>query len=487
MLPNKTILALAMVLFLSVTTRAQQPQTQPLQQSGGGATPVQPIDQQINTGNSGAPAPAGRGLFVGYAPQNDNGTAQTEPDDRFLSGVESFGLGMVHSFTTLLDPSAFLTESVDNGDVPGRWNSATSVGGSLAFIRDWERSQVTLQYTGVKSFYVPNITADYFYQNLSAGESIHFGRWGFLMRDDLIYSPGSNFSGFLAGGIAPAGGVAAGSPLQPGIAPAETIFTGFVDTLNNTAVAQVSYSHSRRSAVTFSGAYGMLHYLQPGYVDSGTISGNVGYNYALNRFNSIAGSYSFGQSIFNNSNVKTTTHAIQGSFGRKISERLALQLSAGPQFIISQNGLGKQSVSQWFWTANGAVTYGPRPKHISYSAAYFHGYTSGSGVFYGTESDTATGTVRVNVGRAWIGSINGGYASNRSFVTLASGATRFDNWFGGANLSRSLGPQIVFDMAYQYTQQRGNGACPVAACAITPNRHGVFVRLQWHPWPARIQ
>jgi hypothetical protein len=98
-----------------------------------------------------------------------------------------------------------------------------------------------------------------------------------------------------------------------------------------------------------------------------------------------------------------------------------------------------------------------------------------------------TGSVRMGFLRAWSGAISVGYGSNRSIVANVLYADRFDNWFAGANLSHSLGSELSFSLGTQYSYQISNGACPVLSCGVSPSREQVFFRLQWHPWPARIQ
>ena len=94
---HKWIPTLALVLgsSFSVPLWAQQVQ----QQSGGAATPIQPISTQANTGNASGAVPAAHGLFVGYEPADANDSAaQLQPDDHLLSGVESFSLGILAQF-----------------------------------------------------------------------------------------------------------------------------------------------------------------------------------------------------------------------------------------------------------------------------------------------------------------------------------------------------------------------------------------------------
>ena len=152
------------------------------------------------------------------------------------------------------------------------------------------------------------------------------------------------------------------------------------------------------------------------------------------------------------------------SFGRKITARLALQLGAGPQLLHLEN-FGSSGSRQLSWSAFGALTYNLH--HTGYSLSYFHGVTAGSGVFFGSKSDTITGTASHEFIRFWSASVNGGYAINNSLVPIGIFASRFDNWFAGASLNRQIGRQIDVSLSYGFQRQSsGGGICPVLNCGL---------------------
>ena len=77
------------------------------------------------------------------------------------------------------------------------------------------------------------------------------------------------------------------------------------------------------------------------------------------------------------------SHTVSASFGRKITGKLAFQVSGGPQIL-------EILIVNWFrrfvefrpcpGLGTMSVTYGPWPRGVSYSASYAHGLTGGSGV-----------------------------------------------------------------------------------------------------------
>ena len=68
--------------------------------------------------------------------------------------------------------------------------------------------------------------------------------------------------------------------LHPGGGPLENVSDAF------TTEADVSLT--RRSSITFVGGYSFLHYLDSGLLNSDSATGRIGYNYLLNREDTIA-------------------------------------------------------------------------------------------------------------------------------------------------------------------------------------------------------
>ena len=77
--------------------------------------------------------------------------------------------------------------------------------------------------------------------------------------------------------------------------PSETINTGEVMRYRNSILGQAEYSFSRRSAFTFSGSYGLLHFAGTGYFNSTMVDAQAGYDYLLDPSNSIAILASYGK------------------------------------------------------------------------------------------------------------------------------------------------------------------------------------------------
>jgi hypothetical protein len=455
-------------------------------QSNSPGVPIQPLPPETGNSNRSQTIPAAVG---GSFPQNDaqpEASAQAQPDTHVLSGVETLGLGSLRGLRRIFDPALRFSEFGETGMVAGRTVAVSSLGGSLDVEQRWGRYHLAAVYNGAETMYQPSYNGIHYlpYHDAGISQQILLGRWTVQLRDDVLYSWASGFGGLFTGGPARVGQNASLNSIQPSLVPSGTIQTGPARQLNNIALGEADYAFSRRTTLTFVGSYGLLHFLDPGYINSRSINGRVGYNYALSAKNNIALTYDYGRMSFDGASGRMQTDLVQMAFGRKVTGRLAFQLAAGPQLLRLDN-FGPSRHQSWLsWSAFSALTYDLR--RTGYSLSYFHGVTAGSGVFFGSKSETITAMVYHEFTRVWSSSVNGGYAVNKTLVPAGIFASRFDNWFGGASLNRQMGRQVRFSLSYGFQRQsRGGGGCPVLGCGLPGSFSQFGVTLQWHPLSVR--
>src|SRR5262249_17779609 len=147
--------------------------------------------------------------------------------------------------------------------------------------------------------------------------------------------------------------------------------------------------------------------------------------------------------------------------GRRVTGRLALQLSAGPQVF----NIGP-SLNHTDWTLSSALTY--QTARASYSFGYSRGVSAGSGTFEGAVTHRISGSMRYSLTRLWTTSSVGGYALNRALTIVPGVNNSYGNYFGNASLERILTPQLRLRFDYALQQQNaGTGACPATGCTPT--------------------
>jgi hypothetical protein len=256
----------------------------------------------------------------------------------------------------------------------------------------------------------------------------------------------------------------------------------------NSFLGQAGYSFSRRSALTFSGSYGLLHFATAGYFSSTLFDAQAGYDYLLDPSNSVAILASYGKIDYTGTggttvgNGSSTTDYLGAlAYGRKITGRLAFQVAAGPQEIYSNGAGGAGNFHALFASVNSALTY--QRRRAGLSLAFVRGLTGGSGVLLGATSDTFSGMAHYQFTRNWNGSVNGGYAINNSLARAGIPTVQFDNWFVGANLGRNVGTHAQINFNYGASKQNSPANCPVSSCGGTGLQQSVGMSVNWHLLP----
>jgi len=253
-------------------------------------------------------------------------------------------------------------------------------GGGFALDQQSSRSHLIMQYYGSRILDYPDSVFDSSYHNLSFSQTITLGRWVVRPARRL-----DNFSAVefwrldIAGAPLPAFDAALTS-VTPQLEPAQTIQTGAGQKdVDNTPLGEVDYSLSRRSTVTLTGSYGLLHFLAfRCFIDSNNPQGRVGYTYrltpqGLRRDNLQLFSYAFCW------HTPAALRVTWPSFFCALDSRTLGFFSCrpGPQLFQLEN----------FWSSERRPMDlerheqpdVPCPSH-DYSLAYFREITSGSGV-----------------------------------------------------------------------------------------------------------
>ena len=491
---RKTILAFCIVPVICVIAVRAQDQKQNSQQTGPSA-PIPPLNSGPGGGYARPPAPAARGVSSPNDLQPSD-PAQVTPDQNTLAGAEFFGVGSLEHTRNIFDPAISFSELGQTGltqtGTSGQQGltSTTLAGGSLRFDRSWDIFHITAIYNGGEEFITGPPSTHFQFHTLSFAEVADWGRWHILLRDDFTASTGAAFTGSGMGGpglVAQNSSQLGGSlnGISQAFTPAETIQTGNVMMYVDAVVGQAEYSFSRRSAVTFSGSYGILHFAGPGFIDDAMVNAQAGYDYLLDPNNSVAILGSYGKIDYTGTADSTRNYTGALAYGRKITGRLAFQVNSGPQRIESINGRsGIGNFQLWFWAANSALTYTRRRSGVSLS--FTRGLTAGSGVFLGAKSDIFTGLAHYQFTRYWTGTVSAGYALNDNLAPAGVASQRFDNWFIGGNLGRSVGRHAQVNFNYGLQRQNSPSVCPVASCGFSGYQQSFGMTVNWHLRPTGL-
>ncbi|HET8925016.1 MAG TPA: hypothetical protein VFN26_18695 [Candidatus Acidoferrum sp.] len=447
-------------------------------------------------GEDGKPKPAAHTYFpalLGYQdPSGDQDSAPAlQPDVRPLTGIQNPTLGTPefrHSYWVPgFQYSDIVSSNSLNQTTNSGWNSTSYLVGNLSLYEAWSRSRLSVNYSGGGFFPSDSSQSRGYFHQFGLDQNFDWGRWQLALLDQFFYLPDSPF-GFGGGtGISiPGVGGSLGAPL-PGLGgsyqPNQTILTSFGARYGNSFAPQVSYTISRRSSINIAGSYGILRFVQAGNIQSNDYGANAGYNYSLGKKDTLGVLYRFNAFRYIGIPQGLNDHAVQLSYGRKITGRLALQLSGGPEFTMFAVPMGNAS-NQIGASASVGLNYGTARNFMTLT--YTHGVSNGSGVQVGSSSDQLQTGLARQLSRTWKGNFNFGYARNGSLGSPGMSQTpqSFNSFYVGGNLSHPLGREATFSIAYTARIQISNQAiCAGGVCNTNHTENQITLGFSWHTRP----
>jgi len=414
-----------------------------------------------------------------------------QPDTRPITGFQQPTVGTpIERHSYWVPGVSYYNYIQSNGNILGGgsdWNSTSYLSGNVSLMENWSRSQLMLNYTGGGNFSTDDAVGNGWFQQLGMSQTFNWSRLQLVLLDQFAYLPQSQF-GFGAGtGLSTPGvGGSLGGGLTgigSGFTPGQTIFTATGPRYFNTAGVQATYQLSDRSSVTMGGLYSLLRFSDAGNVESDQYVGNLGYNYQITRNNTIGLQYRYSAFHFLSSPQAIGDHMVQVVFGRKITGRLALTLSGGPEITNFRLAQAPATKTRYFAGSGGATLNYLVPKG-NLTASYFHGVTAGSGVFLGATTDQVSGSAARRISRVWTGELHAGYARNRNAETAQGvSSTDFDSFFGGVSAARPLGRNAMFTLGYTAYVQRSEVSGCTSNCSSTLTTNQISVGVSWHARP----
>jgi hypothetical protein len=470
-----------------VPARAQQQGQQPPDTN---ATPP-----DTNTEQPTEPIPAIRSPLAGAA---DNGQTQTndgqlQPDTNSITGVEPVGIGSPAMSHNYWQPRLTISGTADSNPNYGAsgddWSAWVTLMGGLDLHRSSGGSDLMLSYTGGGMFTNGQNVDNGIVQELSLRDRFLFHRSTFIVFEQIEYLPESTlgFAGTTGSSIPGVGGT---TGVAPGYTPGQSILTPRGQNLTNSSSGEWDYKLTPRSSITLVGSYSLLHYFENDLANFGDATFQFGYNYQLTRKDTIAASYQFSAIRYSNLGQSINSNTVQGVYSRRVTGRIGFQIAAGPQYVTSNSAITGSSpnptagsVSSWYWTLNSSVTYAT--KRALFSGTYNHGITGGSGVLVGAETDILTGTVSGQLSRATTVGANFGYSRNSGYLVGDSTQSQtFHYWFGGGNVTHTLGRSVDVFASYQLQYQNDSATgCVGAACSESILRNLISVGINIHKQP----
>lgn len=437
------------------------------------------------------PIPAYRSPLAGVADEEDEDTTEVMPDNHALTGVIPLGLGInAHSYW---QPHANLFTSVDSNPTQTTghtsWGTWASLSGGVDVHKVSAGNNLDLSYLGAGSFSTDSAATNGAVQTLSFSDRKLFHRWALSIVDSLNYLPESSFGfGGLLGTPLPGSGIGVGTP-----GPGQSLFVGLGQNLGNAFDTEADVFLTGRTSLTFVGGYSTLKNFDSNLLNYGTANASAGYNYEIDRRDTIGLAYTFGDTSYSNFHQSIVDHTFHVAYSRRVTGRLAFQIGAGPDIAIFQvpitAGPGggapvkSSGATSLYWSLSTNLAYALR--RTSFSLGYNHGVSGGSGVLAGSDSDTVNGTITRQITRLFSSGITGGYSRNRGLAVINTttplASQTFDSWYGGGNFSRPIGRTLALSLTYMLQYQNSGAAfCIGKPCATDVLRNTISVGFNWN-------
>jgi hypothetical protein len=460
------------------------------------------------------------------SPDNQDNQVPSISENPPISGLDLPNLEPHAAPLSYLQAGAHVSESADsniqNNLGGSSLQSVSRAQGSLELERLWSHYDLALDYLGGVSYYNVQGIGLRQIEELGFHQKITWKRGEFGVHDAFSYQPEGTFGsaygavGATGAGLSDVGSFFGGSALGS---------LGQVPRIMNLALVDVVESLTPKSTLTGSVGYGFLHFLQNdpdtggAFIGSSQVSGELGYSRILGPHDQGAIIYGY-QNFQFSTGVTFHSNLVQLAWGHRISGRMDLLVSAGPQFtkfdhflepvtnptsadtippcVIEANFTFDCPSNDFRISAAGRILLRYRLSKVNLSATYEHYLTSGSGFFAGAETDNVHVGATRQLSRVWDGFVDLGYSRN-SRVTQETCSLNSQNCpgvlantyqygFAGVGVHRMFGRNFHAFASYQFNELAfDNSYCGTGGeCGRISQRHIGTIGLDWTPRPIRL-
>jgi hypothetical protein len=450
--------------------------------------------------NTAPPKAAARSIPI--LPQTTDNQDQTsagdqadslQPDTRPLTGIQTLSLGSEQYRHSYWVPgfqygNTIQSMSLAESAPVTSWSSDNYLAGNLSLLSTWSRAQLAVNYSGGGFLSTNDALGNGYFHELGIIQSFKWGRLSVALLDQFTYLPEAlfGFGGAIRLGVP---GISTSlAPLSPdlvsNLVPSQSILASTGTRYSNASAAELTYALNPRSSITMAGSYGFLHFLEPGNFNGAQSGANLGYEYLLTSKDSIGVLYRFTSFQYQGLSQAIGSHAASLAYGRKITARLALQLTAGPEIALFRVPVDGRT-SQVLPFVSTSLVYGVPRGQLSFG--YSQGVSGGSGLLAGSNSNQLTFSGNHHVGRLWtvMGSLS--FARNRSLTSSASlPSTDLGSWVATAGVSYPFGPNANMSFGYTALIQSSSQPC-VGPCTTNFTQHEISLGFQWNTRPFVIR
>jgi len=272
------------------------------------------------------------------------------------------------------------------------------------------------------------------------------------------------------------GGPIAGSTQPQGaIAP-------FANMISNVTGGNVSYQFNRNGLIGGAGAYARQSYLNAseavGLSNSSSTSGSLYFSRRMSREQYIGAEYQYVRSLAElpaNGQSETQTHTFSGFYAIYFTPEFSLSISAGPQYVNSDQLRLFSDSTSWGPAATAAIAW--QGQRTSFTASFGRTVMEVPGLFGAEESTTGSASARWRASRNWSLSCNADYGIQKS-VGLVSLLTSQDGHriSGVITAGRSFRDRFELNFGYDRMHESYSG---ITTLANAPDSDRTFATLSY--------
>jgi len=466
------------------TTPAQTPQPPAAEPTPTPEAPLAPIPAPKEDTRTDQPmqpiepvAPAGGGSSSSTAPSAAPQAAPMLPDTTPLNSPLEVGIGSLGGGRSYFMPSFRFSETAyKTTGIPGQTDvtNVMTMAGTGVWVHSWTRANLTLRSTGGGTIFPSQSDLNSWFDDLQMTLSWQIQRWSFILVDNGSYLPESPFGFYGTAGTG-------GGPLGPGYIPNGTLFTPVSPRYTNTASLTMSRPLSPRSTIHFSANWGILRFQGEaiGLNNTDQVQYSAGYDRSLGR-NTIGLAYNGAIYTTGGTSSSATTHSVNLAYSRRITGRMGLQVSAGPQVrIVDDPVLGTDT--QPTWNVRAALQYALGKTSLSTSFSRNTGASAGVGGA-GTQSAIWEASASRTLGRQWSTSGSFGISHNSTLQSPLLPERTFSEEFAYFEIGRMVGRSGSVYFSYNFQHQTTN--FPIClGCGDSFDRHVLGMGFSWQGRP----
>jgi hypothetical protein len=267
--------------------------------------------------------------------------------------------------------------------------------------------------------------------------------------------------------------------LRPDLLPAQSILTGQVGRITNSALIELDAHLDGRDTATFAASYGLLHFDSSLLTDTYQALGIAGYNRKVTPRDSIAVEGAFARFMYQGSSSTVSTEYFTVLCARRISGRSSIEIGVGPQ--ATQTSFAQENQQYLSWQGRSTVRY--QTQRLTLSAQGTRSVSGGAGVFIGAVTTTGQGSVSFGVSRNWSMSLTSGVSRNQELNSAQS----YDMQFNSSVLNRKVGRYSNLFMSYDFQHQTTASGCTGPICGYTGLRNVFGIGFAWNYHPLSIE